>query len=98
MEAATSIVRLKIDISGTRGDEAWRGLRQFGEAKSVAFGPQFGSSGPCRHPADAPHAKGEWRGAEVRLPNSLLAQYAVSHYLEQDRVLDADVIEESQRA
>ena len=64
----------------------------------MAFGPQFGSSGPCRHSADAPHAKGEWIGAEIRLTTPLLAQYAVSHYLKQDRVLDADVVEESRRA
>ena len=42
---------------------------------------------------DQPHAKGEWIGAEIRLQTPLLAQYAVSHYLEQDRVLDADVVE-----
>ena len=39
----------------------------------------------------APHAKGEWIGAEIRLQTPLLAQYAMSHYLEQERVLDADV-------
>jgi len=38
-------------------------------------------------------ATGEWIGAEIRLQTPLLAQYAVSHYLEQDRVLDADVVE-----
>ena len=93
-----SVVRLKIDISGTRRDEAWRGLRHFEEIQSAAFGPQFGSSGPCRHAQDMPHAKGEWRGAEIRLQTPLLAQYAVSHYLEQERVLDADVLEEAQQA
>jgi hypothetical protein len=91
-----AIVRLKLDIAGTRDDEAWRNLKQFDQAESTAFGARFGSSGPCRHPLDAPHVKGEWRGAEIRLPTSLLAQYAVSHYLEQDRVLDADIIEEPQ--
>jgi hypothetical protein len=89
-----SIVRLKIDVSGTRGDQAWRGLRQFGEIQSAAFGPQFGSSALCKHAPDAPHAAGEWIGAEVRLPTNLIAQYAVAHYLEQPRVLDADIIEE----
>ena len=95
---AMAVVRLKIDISGTRGEEAWRGLRQFGEIQSATFGPQFGSSGPCRHAPDAPHTKGEWRGAEICLATPLLAQYAVSHYLEQERVLDADVLEEAQQA
>jgi hypothetical protein len=88
-----AIVRLKIDVSGTLGDEAWRNLRQFDEIKSAAFGPKFGSSGVCKHPAKAPHVKGEWIGAEVTLETPLLAQYAVSHYLEQDRVLDADVVD-----
>ncbi len=86
-------VRLKIDVSGTVGDEAWRGLSRFDQVQSAAFGPQFGASGPCRHAPDAPHARGEWVGAKVVVANSLLAQYAVSHYLEQDRVLDADVEE-----
>jgi len=88
-----TIVRLKIDVSGTVGDEAWRGLRQFDEIQSAAFGPKFGSSGVCRHAANLPHGKGEWIGAEIKLETPLLAQYAVSHYLEQERVLDADVVE-----
>lgn len=88
-----AIVKLKIDVSGTRGDEAWKNLKQFDQIQSAAFGPQFGSSGPCKHAPSEPHKKGEWIGAEIRLQTPLLAQYAVSHYLEQDRVLDADVIE-----
>jgi hypothetical protein len=88
-----TIVKLKIDVSGTVGDEAWRKLRQFDEIQSAAFGPKFGSSGVCKHARNAPHANGEWIGAEIRLETPLLAQYAVSHYLEQDRVLDADVVE-----
>ena len=88
-----AIVKLKIDVSGTVGDEAWRNLRQYDEIQSASFGPQFGSSGACKHAPGAPHAKGEWIGAEIRLQTPLLAQYAVSHYLEQDRVLDADVVD-----
>lgn len=84
-------VRLKIDIGGTVGDEAWRRIRHFEEIQSASYGAEFGTSGECGHAADAPHAKGEWRGALVRLQTPLLAQYAVSHYLEQERVLDADV-------
>jgi hypothetical protein len=86
-------VRLKIDVSGTLGNEAWTNLQQFDQIQSASFGPQFGSSGPCKHPPTAPHAKGEWVGAKIKLQTPLLAQYAVSHYLEQERVLDADVIE-----
>jgi len=88
------IVRLKIDVSGTVGDEAWRQIKQFDQIQSAEFGPQFGSSGPSKHKPGAPHAKGEWIGAEIRLQTPLLAQYAVSHYLEQERVLDADVVEQ----
>ena len=85
------IVKLKIDVAGTVGDEAWHQIKQFDQLQSADFGPQFGSGGGCNHPPDAPHAKGEWIGAEIRLLTPLLAQYAVSHYLEQERVLDADV-------
>ena len=87
------VVRLKIDVSGTKGDEAWRGIQQFDQIQSADFGPQFGSGGRCNHPLNQPHNKGEWIGAEIHVQTPLLAQYAVSHYLEQDRVLDADVME-----
>jgi hypothetical protein len=95
-----SIVRLKIDVSGTTGDEAWREIKQFDQIQSANFGPQFGSGGlsatPVATAASAvpkPYPKGAWIGAEIKLQTPLLAQYAVSHYLEQDRVLDADVVE-----
>jgi hypothetical protein len=88
-----SKVRLKIDLSGSTGNEAWSQLKHFDEIQSASFGPQFGSSGLCHHDSHSPHPKGEWMGAEITLQTPLLAQYAVSHYLEQDRVLDADVIE-----
>jgi hypothetical protein len=88
-----AIVRLKIDVAGTVGDEAWRGIKQFDQIQGASFGPQFGRGGPGNHGTKTPYAKGEWIGAEIRLQTPLLAQYAVSHYLEQPRVLDADVIE-----
>lgn len=88
-----AVVKLKIDVSGTVGEEAWRNLKQFDEIQSASFGRRFGSSGRCQHPANSPHLKGEWIGAEIKLQTPLLAQYAVSHYLEQERVLDADVVD-----
>jgi hypothetical protein len=54
-----AILKLKIDVSGTVGDAAWKEIRQFEQIQSADFGPQFGSGGRCNHPADAPHAKGE---------------------------------------
>jgi hypothetical protein len=88
-----STVRLRIDVSGTVGNEAWKNIRQFDPVQKATFGPQFGASGSCTHPPHGPHAKGEWIGAEITLQTPLLAQYAVAHYLEQERVLDADVVE-----
>jgi hypothetical protein len=88
-----ALVKLKIDVAGTIGDQAWRDLKQFDQIQSAEFGRRFGSSGSCNHPANCLHGKGEWIGAEIRLQTPLLAQYAVSHYLEQERVLDADVAE-----
>jgi len=88
-----SKVLLNIDVSGSIGNEAWHALKQFDEIQGAAFGPKFGSSGSCKHPPSTPHGKGEWVGAEIELQSPLLAQYAVSHYLEQERVLDADVVE-----
>ena len=86
-------VRLRIDVSGTIADQAWKQLQHFDPIQKAAFGPQFGSSGPEKHPTTQPHPKGEWIGAEITVQTPLLAQYAVSHYLEQDRVLDADVVD-----
>ena len=86
-----AIVKLRIDLGSTRGDEAWRRLRHFSEIESAAYGEQYGSSGRCRHDLDTPHSEGEWRGAAVEVADPLLAQYAVSHYLEQNQVLDAEV-------
>jgi len=91
-------VRLKIDVSGTIGDEAWREIKQFDQIQSANFGPQFGGGGPSPSPvataaSAVPYPKGAWIGAEIKLQTPLLAQYAVSHYLEQERVLDADVVE-----
>ena len=82
-------IRLKIDIGGTVGTEAWDRLRHYEEISGGRFGQQEGSSGPCRHEPDEPHRKGEWCGAVIELDNHLLAEYAVAHYLEQPRVLDA---------
>src|SRR5580698_7119391 len=98
-----SVLKLKIDVSGTVGDAAWRDIKQFDQIQSADFGPQFGSGGLSTSPAapaapasearQNPYPKGAWIGAEIRLQTPLLAQYAVSHYLEQERVLDADVVE-----
>lgn len=84
-------VRLKIDIAGTVGDEAWQEIEHFDPIQGAWFGAKYGSSGECLHPEGTPHARGEWRGALVQLQSKLLAQYAMSHYLGQKRVIDVDV-------
>jgi hypothetical protein len=88
-----STLRLKIDVSGTTGDQAWREIKQFDQIQSTNFGTQFGSGGLNPSAPCAIYPKGAWIGAEIKLQTPLLAQYAMSHYLEQDRVLDADVID-----
>jgi hypothetical protein len=86
-------IRLKIDLSGTRGDEAWRSLKHYEEMNEAHYGPAFGSSGPCGHSPDQPHRQGEWMGAMVVMPTPIIAQYAIRHYLNQPRVLDAEMDE-----
>ncbi len=86
-----AVVRLKIDVSGTLGDEAWGRIEHFDPIQEARFGPEYGSNGQCRHAAGEPHPAGEWRGAKIRVQTPLLAQYALAHYLQQKRVLDADV-------
>ena len=81
-------LRLQIDISGTTGNEAWERLHHFSEIHSSRCSPEEGSSGPCLHEPGEPHPAGEWRGAVVIL-ESFLAEYALPHYLEQARVIDA---------
>jgi hypothetical protein len=85
------IVRLQIDVSGTLGEEVWRNLRHFdlADAASMESHPESGKM--CKHPADAVHPHGESLSATIQVETMLLAQYAVAHYVEQNRVLDADV-------
>ncbi len=52
-----STVRLKIDVSGTVGDEAWREIKQFDQIQSADFGPQFGSGGRRNDAPDRPTPK-----------------------------------------
>ena len=84
------VLKLTIDVAGTTGDQAWRELRHFEQLQEAHFGHGVGGS-PCGHAPAAPHPPGEWLTATVHIPDPLLAQYAVSHYLEQPRVLDVDV-------
>jgi hypothetical protein len=84
-------VKLKIDVSGTLGDNVWRNLRHFDQEKSASFEYRSANGGACNHPGSALHAKGEFIVAKIRVDTPLLAQYAVAHYLEQERVVDADV-------
>ena len=86
-----ALVRLKIDLAGTVGDNAWREIEHFDPIQGAWFGAKYGASGECTHEENAPHPRGEWRGAVVQLQTKLLAQYALSHYLGQKRVMDADV-------
>jgi hypothetical protein len=85
------IVRLQIDVSGTRGEEVWRNLRHFDLVDGAPTESHPESGERCKHPADAVHPEGEFLSATIQVETMLLAQYAVAHYLEQNHVLDADV-------
>lgn len=85
-------VKLRIDVSGTVGNEAWRRLRPFEPVGAAAFGDRLGIGSACHHLEGMPHPTGESISGEIQVETPLLAQYAVAHYLGQDRVLDADVV------
>ena len=86
-------IRLKIDLAGTKGDQAWRELRHYEEMNEARCGPALGTSGRCEHGSGEPHTAGEWMGAVIDLPSAIIAQYAIRHYLNQPRVLDAELDE-----
>ena len=80
------LVRVKVDIGGTRGVEAWTAMRRFEEVEPReeifrAF---------CCHENDELHGPGEWGEATLEFED-FIAEYAVAHYLKQPRVIDADV-------
>lgn len=52
-------LRLRIDISGTVGYEAWETIRQFEMIQNAQFGPEYGLGGPCRHSPEEVHPQGE---------------------------------------
>ncbi len=87
-------VRLRIDVSGTIGEEAWLNLRPFCLADHSSFDLRQGSGAACKHAPDAPHLPGEWIDATIHVKTMLEAQYALAHYQEQDRVLEANVEED----
>ncbi len=86
----TRTILLKIDISGTRNDEAWRELKHFHLVCESGFGRQYGTSGPCHHSRNEPHRRGEWRGGFVKV-EPFVAEFALPHYLDQPRVLEAEI-------
>lgn len=82
-------IRLRINVAGTVGAEAWDQLRHYAEVSGGRFGLDEGAAGPCEHAVDQPHLPGEWIGAVILVEQYIVAEYAVAHYLEQPRVLDA---------
>jgi hypothetical protein len=80
------LVRVKVDISGTLGEEAWTAMPQFEEVEPrEQIFRTF-----CGHGPGEVHGPGEW-GEATLLFEDFIAEYAVAHYLRQDRVLDADL-------
>ena len=82
-------IRLRINVAGTIGTQAWDELRHFDEISGGRFEQDEGAGGECRHSPESPHLPGEWIGAVILVDKYLIAEYAVAHYLEQPRILDA---------
>src|SRR5215469_10781300 len=86
-----STVKLKIDVSGTVGDSVWRNLRHFDQEKSASFEYHSANGGACKHSAHPPHGKKGIYVCKDTVEAPSLGQKGVAHYLEQERVVDADV-------
>ena len=80
------LVRVKVDIGGTRGEEAWRALRRFEEVEPAT--ERFRLF--CGHGPEVLHRAGEWGEATLAFED-FVAEYALAHYLKQERVIDAEV-------
>jgi hypothetical protein len=80
------LLRVKVDIGGTLGDEAWTQMAHFEEVDSC--GEVFRLF--CGHRAGEMHPPGEWGEATLRFED-FIAEYAIAHYLKQKRVIDADL-------
>jgi len=80
------LVRVKVDIGGTRGNQAWTGMRHFEEVEpcEAAF-RRF-----CGHDGEEQHSPGEWGEATLKFED-FIAEYALAHYLKQARVMDGDI-------
>ena len=80
------VVRVKVDIGGTRGEEAWAAIHRFEEVEPREEVFRLF----CGHGAGQIHHPGEWGEATLQFED-FIAEYAVAHYLKQPGVIDADV-------
>ena len=80
------LVRVRVDISGTLGEEAWQRLRRFQEVEPQQEVFRLF----CGHGPGEPHEAGEWGEATLAFED-FIAEYAVAHYLKQEGVIDADI-------
>jgi len=88
-----ALVKLKIDVSGTVGDEAWRKLRQLTKSKAPILVPNSAAADAAITRSTHRTEKANGSAPKSGCRRHFLRNTPVSHYLEQDRVLDADVIE-----
>ena len=80
------LVRVKVDVAGTHGEQAWLEMRRFEEVepRSEVF-RLF-----CGHECQDRHTAGEWGEATLEFED-FIAEYAVAHYVKQERVIDVEV-------
>ncbi len=80
------LVRVKVDVAGTSGEQAWIEMRRFEEVEPR--GEVFRLF--CGHGAGDVHGAGEWGEATLEFED-FIAEYAVAHYTRQERVVDVEV-------
>ena len=75
---------LELDISGTRGDEAWKGIEK--PKGFIDAGILETQEAPCDHAEDMPHPEGELGEIWVQVEAACFDD-AVSFYKAKDRIL-----------
>ncbi len=80
------LVRVKLDIAGTQGDQVWKDMQHYEEVEPRQCVFRLF----CGHGANEIHGPGEWGEATLSFED-FIAEYALAHYLRQPRVINAEI-------
>ena len=72
------LVRVKVDIGGTYGPEAWTSMRHFEEVETREEVFRLF----CGHEPHQLHDPGEWGEATLKF-EEFIAEYALAHFMKQ---------------